>query len=319
MEVTNQGSTYIKIPSRVLYFSGGSDYISLSQEGSLTGEFTISLWVKRSSTSDYHMIIGNTITNQKIGFENGSLKVFIRIENGGSSYTYGSVSLNEWHHIVVTRNSDNKIDLYIDDVGGTRLFSDIAQAGTYYYNRIGDDGTPNQFHGYMSDICIWNVALTSSQICQLYNRVTVAKSSIVNYWKFDDRRGSTLTDSIGGNDGTIYFAVWSDREISCWNTRWDGGNWDVTVETFMESQDRNYLFSSVTPNAVRESYNILGTPSYLDTTYLSANTLIIEPRYGYGISSLRQSRKIGVKNISDTFLENNKYAIKIEGLRLDTD
>ena len=99
--------------------------------------------------------------------------------------------------------------------------------------------------------------------------------------------------------------------------RWDEGNWNITVETFVGSGNRETIFSNVTPGAVRELYNILGTPEFIDTTYNSGNTLVFEPIHGYGLSSLRQRRKIAVKNISDTFLNPNYFNIKIEGYRID--
>lgn len=104
---------------------------------------------------------------------------------------------------------------------------------------------------------------------------------------------------------------------NCWCTRWDESDWDVTVETFLTSGQRNDLFSHVTPGAVTELYSILGLPHFIDSTYSSGNTLMIEPIDGYGISSLRNSRVIAVKNISDSFLTPNLFTCKIEGKRID--
>lgn len=106
--------------------------------------------------------------------------------------------------------------------------------------------------------------------------------------------------------------------IDCWCTRWQEGNWDVTIETFMKSGARDHLFDNLVPGAVRESYNILGTPTYKDTTYTSSNTLILEPIHGYGLSSVRERRIIAVKRISDKFINYNYFGIKVEGNRLDT-
>jgi len=100
-------------------------------------------------------------------------------------------------------------------------------------------------------------------------------------------------------------------------TRWDEGNWDVTIESFMGGANRNTLFSNVTPGAVSELYNILGTPRFIDTTYKSSNTFVIEPQAGWGVSSVRQKRTIAVKNISDNFLTKDYFHVKIEGKRLD--
>lgn len=120
-----------------------------------------------------------------------------------------------------------------------------------------------------------------------------------------------------GEPGSIYISG-CNCYIRTWCTRWDEGNWDVTLETFMGSSARNNLFASTTPGAVRELYNILGTPKFIDTTWQGENTLTITPIHGFGISSLREERMIAVKNISDDFLTKNKFHIKIEGRRLDT-
>lgn len=100
-------------------------------------------------------------------------------------------------------------------------------------------------------------------------------------------------------------------------TRWDEGNWDLTIEIFLDSGNRNTLFTHLVPGAVGELYNILGTPYYKDITYTSSNTLIIHPLTGYGLSSLREGRMIAVKNISDTFINPEYFGIKIEGFRTD--
>ena len=100
--------------------------------------------------------------------------------------------------------------------------------------------------------------------------------------------------------------------------RWDEGDWNVVIETFLDSSNRDTLFGNVVPGAVTEMYNILGTPKYWDTTYSSGNTLILEPQHSYGVSSLREKRIVAVKSITDTFINRNYFHVKIECLRLDT-
>jgi len=116
--------------------------------------------------------------------------------------------------------------------------------------------------------------------------------------------------------GDVYITG-SSCYIKCWCTRWDEGNWDMVYETFLTSSCRDNLFASTTPGAVRELYNILGTPKYIDTTYASSNTLTFTPIHPHGISSLRQKRTIAVKNISDTFLTRDRFHVKVEGFRID--
>jgi hypothetical protein len=101
-------------------------------------------------------------------------------------------------------------------------------------------------------------------------------------------------------------------------SRWDEDNWGITIEAFMESGNRNTLFANVVPGAVKELYNILGTPTFQDLTWESGNTWTVEPLDGYGLSSLRQGREIAVKSISDTFINKDYFLVKVEGKRLDT-
>jgi len=122
-----------------------------------------------------------------------------------------------------------------------------------------------------------------------------------------------------GNSLRIYVSCnnYPNNYIDCWCTRWDEGNWDVTFETFLGSGARDFLFSNVTPGAVRELYNILGTPRFIDTTYKSGNSIRIFPIAGTGLYNLREERIIAVKNISDSFITPDRFHIKVEGQRID--
>jgi len=124
-----------------------------------------------------------------------------------------------------------------------------------------------------------------------------------------------------GSTMRIYVScnAYPSHYIDCWCSRWDEGNWDITIETFMGAGARDFLFQNVVPGAVRELYNILGTPKFIDTTYTSSNTIIIDPMHGYGISSLRERRTVAVKHIKDSFINKDYFSIKLEGTRLDTE
>ena len=100
-------------------------------------------------------------------------------------------------------------------------------------------------------------------------------------------------------------------------SRWDCDNESIIVETFLSSSNRDTLFAHVTPQAVRELYDILGEKKFIDTTYSSGNSLVVEPQGEYGISSLREKTDIAVKNITDWFIPHTKYfGVKIEGVVL---
>jgi len=113
----------------------------------------------------------------------------------------------------------------------------------------------------------------------------------------------------------IYYSCnqYPNYHLECNIGRWDENNYDITIETYMVSGVRDTLYRNLRPGAVRELYKVLGKPTFIDSTYCSANSIIISPKGGYNISSIRERRIVAVKSISDTFLTKNFFAVKIEG------
>jgi len=157
-----------------------------------------------------------------------------------------------------------------------------------------------------------------------YYRAYISSNWYANSYDWSDSAQSTKTTRkvyLEGKSMRIYYSCnrYPERYIECWCHRWDEGNWDLIIETSLTSGARNALFGNVVPGAYTELYNILGLPHYIDSTFTSSNTLIIEPISGFGLSSVAQKRTIAVKDISDSFLTRNKFLIKLEGIRIDID
>ena len=107
----------------------------------------------------------------------------------------------------------------------------------------------------------------------------------------------------------------SYMDIPC--SRWKEDNYSLTIESFIGSGNRNTLFANLVPGAVKEQYNILGTPHFKDMTYSSGNTLIISPLGNTGLSGLRETRTVAVKHLKDDFLTKDYYSIKLDCIRID--
>jgi len=114
----------------------------------------------------------------------------------------------------------------------------------------------------------------------------------------------------------IYWSGSEYIDVPC--SRWDEDNYTMKFEFFCEgSSQRNTIFDNCVPGAVRELYNILGTPKYIDTTYESRNTFVINPLDGYGLSSLREGRTVAIKSISDSIFGMNHFCVTLDCVRLD--
>ena len=111
----------------------------------------------------------------------------------------------------------------------------------------------------------------------------------------------------------IYYSCnnYPNNKVNCWCSRWDRDGWNVMIECIMTASQRNNIFNNVVPGAVRELMTILGEPTYIDTTYSSGNTLRVES--SGSTTNYWDNTTIAVKNISDTFINREKFNVKIEG------
>lgn len=121
------------------------------------------------------------------------------------------VPYSRWGHVGVVFNGTNTT-FYID--GNPDVKEDIPVQTISEYTvqniRIGHrqaaGSTFEHFGGNMSDLCVWNRALTQYEISALYKTRTVPVSGLRARWTMDDT-GSTVTDLIGGYNATLATGV----------------------------------------------------------------------------------------------------------------
>ena len=178
-------------------FDGTSDYIDIGLRPSLTAtEFTWSFWIYPTSTSGTRAIYSqssSSATFQQTGYlaVNGATLALDVWLTGTYSTGPNFVTLNEWQHIVATRDSSNIVRLYRNGV----VFNSAGQAqtgggpaangyiGSWIYN-----GPPVSrglyFGGKIDEGALFNVALTDSQILAIYDGTAtvdgVAKTANLN-------------------------------------------------------------------------------------------------------------------------------------------
>jgi len=135
--------------------------------------------------------------------------------NVGSGQSLGT----GWHHIVLNHNGTG-YEFYVDGViasshslgGSLNVSSRSKLSGTNIdYFRIGINGSLGfPTGGLFDEVGIWNNALTSTQISEIYNSgapISLDSYSPDGWWRMGDDdggTGTTITDQSGnGNDGTL--------------------------------------------------------------------------------------------------------------------
>ncbi len=91
-----------------------------------------------------------------------------------------TLSNSSWHLITVTQNySTGVLSTYIDGILEGSTTSSVSPVPSPFLNigsRSSSAGVSNYFNGYLDDVGIWNRALTSAEISQLYNVGAVSYS-----------------------------------------------------------------------------------------------------------------------------------------------
>jgi len=200
----------------------GNIYITLSSRITHGTNATINCWVKDYAL--YGVLMGNMDT--------GTSRYLYNYTDGGW-YT-GSNSYPEqvnwnmsgfdstgWHMFTLAK-TDTTVEFFFDGASrGTKTLStlsDIVEIGRAW----GLGTQPGQDEAYlntkMDELSIWNRALSNAEIVALYNNgvgITANSSPInaglIHNWQFEERMGTVVFDSVGGNHGTLSGpATWAE-------------------------------------------------------------------------------------------------------------
>ena len=207
------------------------DYINFDEDD----EWTVSVWVD-TDDSIYFWFGNRSGVSEVLMFRNDGLR--IRDGNEGYTNTIGS-GLDDpgWHHATYVHDGNGRFDAYIDGVH--RGYEENAIT-SINFNNIGSaysSGEHVSFDGDMSDLRVYNRALSEKEINALYNMRSQRVQSnsldrgLVGYWSMDSIdndmvRDSSANDNHGEmvNDPQIVDGVVGDA------LEFDGENTSVFVD-----------------------------------------------------------------------------------------
>jgi Leucine-rich repeat (LRR) protein len=174
-------------PKHSLYFSHG-DYATIPDAPNVsTGDFSVCLWMKTSGYYDRTEVLldkrienSDSVRGWHVFLYNGQLGFQIA-DGKWSNFLLGSSTLptdGNWHHLAVTIDRDQSSGgrWYIDGRAVGSPFSVTHHAGSLsneFPLTLGrrSDGGGGFFGGYLSDIRLYERALTAEQIYQVYGSI----------------------------------------------------------------------------------------------------------------------------------------------------
>jgi len=206
-------------------FNGSSKYCTGGNilDKSKTDEFTISTWIKTTTSSSLMDIISKvnslvgyefkTNSDNTLGFLMGYFGIgFLEVKtsntyivkpssSSSSSSSVEWINDGNWHHVCVSKSTSTSasgVKIYIDgynqplDISANTLNdSDSSNAGDFILGKY-ETGS-RYFNGYIDEASVWNKELSTSEIEEIYNngsttdlRTHSAFSSLEAWWPSGD-------------------------------------------------------------------------------------------------------------------------------------
>jgi len=235
----NAGSV-IPVSDGAAYFDGVDSYINCGDSSDWNfsngsaSKFSVSLWYKNSDASPdtYASIVAKNDTGAdtrewRLSIDADDKLVCVLSDDGSGVFSNTSsfvVDDFQWHHVVMTYDgsvatANLRCQIYVDGVdvfttGNNNNPAELYQgtASLTIGGHLNSGAATGQWTGYISEVAIYNSALTQPQIKSIMNKnyaglTSSEKTNLVSWWNLDSSVttvGRTFTeDSHGDNTGEL--------------------------------------------------------------------------------------------------------------------
>jgi len=269
-----------------LQFNGSNTYVTTSYtvpaQSSATS-LTWSVWVKLNSS-------GNSTPVVILGFRNVSQ--WMKLTPSSFEYSNGglmsySIPKNQWVQITIVKNGTNFTYYANGAVVTTTTSSLTTSASTLYMGEDPGFSSDGDFSGYLDEVHIWNRALSSTEVTNLYkqgtdfinysgaalNNGSTLNSGLVGYWTFDGKNtnwktGITNDLSSSGNNGTLVSMSATTTQVQgklgqALNFNGSSSNVALSTGTGIPSGNSTYTISAwIKPSSLGSYGGIVGWGTY---------------------------------------------------------
>ena len=184
------------ICGKAVDFDGTNDLLSLTNNVTLSGDFTIEFWANLDpNITNADQPLGNLATNQNINFFNNNVRLFI----GTNVIVANSVTTaNQWRHYAFVREG-NTMKLFIDGVLDQSLTT--TWTGNFSVSTLGTALTGTGYlEGQLDDIRLWNIARTNTEIADFYDKsIAPTINGLEAYWNFNEEDDAQQIPDLTGN------------------------------------------------------------------------------------------------------------------------
>ena len=205
----------VPVSDGAIYFDSSADsYVTASDSSSLdfTDAFSSCFWIMPLDVdSDWELLWGKGDLSDGVQVykmvqinTNGILRLELNEESASRADTTTSLQNNRWYHIACTYDKSNT-KIYVNGVlEDTTSYSTSISTNSEDLHIGLANVTTSGWKGYMCNLGMWNVALTSPQIKSIMNKryselSGTETTGLVSWWAFD----TNANDATNTNNGSI--------------------------------------------------------------------------------------------------------------------
>ena len=292
------------LPAYAGSFNGVSSYITLPGGQTLLGATptsgTVSLWANMFAypantvqyQNDEEMLFAIAKT-QGNGYSDGYNTIAITIPwnnhntfwwalagTGEGGVSVGTASLNQWYLLTLTFNSVGG-EVYINGapVGAIGAHGTITLDSNPGYISYWHSGEPQEFNGVISNVQLYNTALSAGQVANLYSEgiggTPIASAGNIGWWSLNNNAND---GSGSGNNGAATNVAYTANYLNSYivpvsNVALDIGQ-SITLTGATTDTATPYSYNYIISNAITSA--ILASTLYSSCS-LTKNTLIWTP------------------------------------------
>jgi len=225
--------------NKAMTFSGIDSYISMEGSNIVDSAlFTYSAWLNLGASGEGSFLAFRQDNNYQLNFEidENQQLVYRSFQSGcenndpGANIGNADWPLNEWFLITFIMENDNAITVYKNGVlHSSYSIANCSRGDTNWYighpKGSGYPANSAMFNGSISNVKIYNRALSASEILDIYDdynpviKIGSLKKGLIGHWSMDDKDGKSTTvianrvAGVGG-DGTMTSMTFAGNETT---------------------------------------------------------------------------------------------------------
>ncbi|HQP70831.1 MAG TPA: LamG domain-containing protein, partial [Clostridiales bacterium] len=205
--LTGIGAGIGNAPVTALDFDGVNDYATIADDSSLdlTNNYTIEAWIKPSVFATMAGIVSKYQTSSANGYSLrlSSISPYTGLTFDELSTSNGILEEGKWYHIAAVNNNGTR-RLYLNGVEQTLTGTPLTVNSNSDPLRIGVDFNSRYFDGKIEEVRLWNTVRSLQEIREnIHLPLDGSETGLVSYWQFNEGSGTTASDLISGNLGTL--------------------------------------------------------------------------------------------------------------------